>query len=333
MNKIRFFNWLDKGSELTGNQRKEAVSKFQENDSSASAIPPAIADAVAENCPHCDCNKLVKDGFASGLQRWKCKDCNRSFNILTKSPLARLRKKEIWLTFAQAMIDGLSVRRAADICDVHYNTTFLWRHRFAEMLGRAQCTELSGIAECDVTLFYRSEKGRTVKNRKPRKRGGHGIPRGNTHHLVPVITLRDRQGKGAERVATKRVALHAADLYHVHLNSDTLLLTDGGLDLCAAVKAVNNAAEDRNSLAHKALIGTANSRGKKGSPYHIQTVNGFHGHLKTWVTRFKGVATKYLENYVGWHRHLMEKHHKDDPNLFIQLAFSPLSVNPKLTVI
>ncbi len=62
--------------------------------------------------------------------------------------------------------------------------------------------------------------------------------------------------------------------------------------MATAVKAVNKAAEDRNPLAHEALIGDVKSRGEKGSAYHIQTVNGFHGHLKTWMTRFNGVAAK-----------------------------------------
>lgn len=34
--------------------------------------------------------------------------------------------------------------------------------------------------------------------------------------------------------------------------------------------------------------------------YHIQNVNGLHSRLKQWIDRFKGVATKYLDNYLAW---------------------------------
>ncbi|MBA2870986.1 IS1 family transposase [Anoxybacillus calidus] len=34
--------------------------------------------------------------------------------------------------------------------------------------------------------------------------------------------------------------------------------------------------------------------------YHIQNVNGFHSRLKQWMDRFKGVVSKYLENYFDW---------------------------------
>ena len=362
MTEILFKEWLGNIAELTENQKISSIDKIQvrlsENYENGyfipygkvkSGIPPAIADAVADHCPHCYDTKITKCGKASGLQRWECKDCdNKSFNILTKTPLARLRKKEKWLMNAQGMIDGLSVRRLADLCGVHYNTIFRWRHRFAENLGKIQCQGLSGFVECDATLFYHSGKGSRDLERKPRKRGGDGIPRGFGSHLVSVITVRDRNGEGADRIAPDCVAAHAANLFDVHINyDDTLLLTDGDKSLCAAAKreteediaefivakAVQNVADMRNPTGHKALIGKEKSRGKKGDPYHIQTINAFHSHLKRWMTRFYGVATKYLKNYVGWHRHLMERHHNDDPNRFIQLVINPLSVNPELTVI
>lgn len=34
--------------------------------------------------------------------------------------------------------------------------------------------------------------------------------------------------------------------------------------------------------------------------YHIQNVNSFHSRIKKLLDRFKGVATKYLDNYLAW---------------------------------
>ena len=36
--------------------------------------------------------------------------------------------------------------------------------------------------------------------------------------------------------------------------------------------------------------------------FHIQNVNAYHSRLKNWQRRFHRVATKYLDNYLGWHR-------------------------------
>jgi hypothetical protein len=34
----------------------------------------------------------------------------------------------------------------------------------------------------------------------------------------------------------------------------------------------------------------------------VQNVNGFHSRLKDWMRHFKGVATKFLDNYLAWFR-------------------------------
>ena len=36
--------------------------------------------------------------------------------------------------------------------------------------------------------------------------------------------------------------------------------------------------------------------------FHINNVNGDHGHLKEWLRPFDGVATKYLDHDLGWRR-------------------------------
>ncbi|MFC1309479.1 MAG: transposase [gamma proteobacterium symbiont of Ctena orbiculata] len=38
--------------------------------------------------------------------------------------------------------------------------------------------------------------------------------------------------------------------------------------------------------------------------FHVQNVNAYHSRLKIWMRRFNGVATKYLDNYLGWNRTL-----------------------------
>ena len=41
-----------------------------------------------------------------------------------------------------------------------------------------------------------------------------------------------------------------------------------------------------------------------GERVHIQNANVYHGRLKAWLARFKGVATAHLESYLGWFRAL-----------------------------
>ncbi len=63
-------------------------------------------------------------GRSCGLARFRCKSCRRTFNALTKTPMAHLRKKEKWLDHAQAMIEGKSLAKTAELCGVHPTTAF-----------------------------------------------------------------------------------------------------------------------------------------------------------------------------------------------------------------
>ena len=74
--------------------------------------------------------QIISWGRSHGLLRFRCKSCGRTFNALTKTPMARLRKKDRWLDHARAMIEGRSLAKTAKLCGVHPTTAFRWRHRF-----------------------------------------------------------------------------------------------------------------------------------------------------------------------------------------------------------
>ena len=75
-------------------------------------------------CPHCTGRDIVAWGRANGVARYRCKSCGRTFNALTKTTMAGLRKKEQWLDHAQAMLEGMSLAKAAERCGVHPTTAF-----------------------------------------------------------------------------------------------------------------------------------------------------------------------------------------------------------------
>jgi transposase-like protein len=111
-------------------------------------------------CSYCPSDRLVRWGAAHGLPRYRCLACRRTFNILTNTPLARLRNRERWLTYVGTMFEGKSIRRSAAVCAVSAATSSRWRHRFmncsaeerAKLLGMivAACSNspaLTGASE------------------------------------------------------------------------------------------------------------------------------------------------------------------------------------------
>ena len=62
-------------------------------------------------------------------------------------------------------------------------------------------------------------------------------------------------------------------------------------------------------------------RQRVNGAWHVQNVNAYHSRLKSWVRKFNGVATRYLENYLGWFRTLdRESHNHLKPAQWLALA-------------
>ena len=44
----------------------------------------------------------------------------------------------------------------------------------------------------------------------------------------------------------------------------------------------------------------ARVRRRLAGAIHVQNVNAYHARLKAWLLGFRGVASRYLSNYLGW---------------------------------
>ena len=103
------------------------------------------------HCPHCSCSRIYKHGMKSNLQRYKCSACGKTFNALTGTPLARLRKKHLWLKHTDCLLESTVIRSEAKILNIDKRTAFLWRHRFTAQLHKDVPPLLEGVVEADET--------------------------------------------------------------------------------------------------------------------------------------------------------------------------------------
>lgn len=65
--------------------------------------------------------------------------------------------------------------------------------------------------------------------------------------------------------------------------------------------------------------------------YHIQNVNAYDSRLKTWMKRLHGVATKYLEHYLGWRRWLERWGQDNSPRVGLYAALGRENQLQRLT--
>ena len=107
--------------------------------------PEKAVPARPLSCSHCASDQIVRWGTAHGLPRFRCLKCRRTFNILTNTPLARLRNKERWLTYVGTMFEGKSIRKSAAACAVSATTSARWRQRLTNCTAEQRAKILGAI--------------------------------------------------------------------------------------------------------------------------------------------------------------------------------------------
>ncbi len=261
-------------------------------------------------CPYCKSTNFQRWGKRSDLQRYRCKACKKTFNSLTGTPLARLKRKGHWLDYSECLRDSLTIRAAAEKCGISVDTSFRWRHRFLTNAKKIKASELCGIVEANEIDFLYSNKGQKVFDRAPRKRGSTKQIK-ETDKYVSFFISRDRNKFTFDKIIEK------ISTTELHRALDKMV--DSDILLCCDNKTIyKDFARDR-SLRH----GSVNiSKGEfvKKDVIHIQNIRAYCERMNHWMERFHGVATSYLDSYVSWFRAFDEFGYQLSPLLLLRRA-------------
>ena len=154
----------------------------------------------------------------------------------------------------------------------------------AERFGGAQ-----GDRGSDETYVLESRKGARGLGRKARRRGGKAKKRGLSREQVPVLMAADRSGTTVSAVLPRVDAAALTAALDPVVAKDALLVSDGGASYppCAAALGVS----------HEALNRSMGERVR--GDLHVQTVNSRHSRLKDFLRPRRGIATRYLDNYLS----------------------------------
>ena len=117
---------------------------------------------TVDRCIHCGAAALQRWGATgTGMRRWRCKACRRTFSSMTGTALERLRRPE---AFQQVLEDMLGL--APSSCRVlgarlglNRMTVWRWRMRILAALTGVGADGLGGIVEADEKFFWESRKG------------------------------------------------------------------------------------------------------------------------------------------------------------------------------
>lgn len=251
-------------------------------------------------CPHCGLVDVKKNGKTkSGHQRFQCKGCGKSFTYATRTIFHGAKLPlDTYLRYVHCMMHGMTVRATAYECRISKNASFFLRHNILDALQEMQSkVKLDGIVEADETFFRISFKGNHSRSqffsmpREPHMRGERSKKRGISLEKVCVPCAVNRDGKSIAQIANLgRASVRSiSSVFSGRISQDAVLCTD----------------------KHNAYVGFAEREGinllqlkstqRVSGTLGIQHINGYHSQLKTFMERFHGVATKYLNNYLVWH--------------------------------
>jgi transposase-like protein len=238
-------------------------------------------------CPDCNSSHIIKNGLQSGVQNYRCKSCGRQFRVTTGTFMYGVHEKGKMLEYIKCMSAGMSLRECARIVDISLTTSFFWRHRILCALQSFEDNvNFFGVVELEELLMNYSEKGKKKREKKELKKLKKKKP-----EKVAIIAATDRSGNILfKKLEDKRVqADHISDFLKSRISDNSVVCGSNK----KAFKTVN-----AEHIKHKEIT---NKNKMKGGIYSVSTVHEKITDFVGWIYyKFRGVATKYLTNYIMW---------------------------------
>jgi transposase-like protein len=241
---------------------------------------------TAPICPRCKCEHVTKAGVRNGRQVYKCKYCKYQFRETAKSFVYYSHKYYLFMDYLKCMLEGKSLRACAKEVGISLPTSFRWRHKILSAIqGLERGISFSGIIEADELLMEYSEKGRRFKSLEEKEQAMKTV-----HPNVAVLVMTDREGNllfkhtGDKRVQNEKIK----EELKRRISENNLICIKPNEEFKKAVS---------ESSTKKVLV---RKQTKGLVVYSTQVAEKKIKGLHIWMSKFRGVATKYLQNYLMW---------------------------------
>ena len=246
-------------------------------------------------CDKCG-GKIHKNGKTkNGVQKYICSKCKTTFSETTSTTIYHSKLSfEVWSNIIDNLLDGFSLRRIAEENNISLLTSFRLRHKVLNALKTfIKNITLSGQLQSDEKYFAINLKG-TKTNNMPRyskkRTSTKSAYRGISHHKICVVSCIDEN----DNLLLKIVGLGRCT---------TQMLKDSiGLKLNKA-KSINadSASAYQDFCKDNDLVLNAVPSGFHSDDIiNISEINGVHSQLETWLSKFRGVSTRHLQEYLDW---------------------------------
>ncbi|MEG2108488.1 MAG: hypothetical protein RRY19_01775 [Clostridium sp.] len=263
------------------NNYKEAfINKFNFYDES---LKINYSTPLNSSCPHCKSTKFIRFGTFKDTQRYRCKDCLKTFSNNTNTSFSYSKKSPLkWNLYVSLMFSGHTIRSCASILEINIATSFSWRHKILTNL-----------------LKFNDEKLLT--------------------NMISISSFTSRENfKGCREILKKdREKVNILFAIDNNLNSFAAINNIGTFNVQNTYRLLCNrfnANYNLTSYQNRLLNPISNYFSIKNTDETFdqlqnnkELLNAFRFNIKTWTKKFKGIATKYLDRYLVWFAHIYKE--------------------------
>ena len=222
-------------------------------------------------CPNCNGKSYIKFGRYNGIQRYKCKECDKTFSRTTKALWSYSKKQpEKWVEFMELMLQKKSLRACSKILEINIRTAFIWRHKIMKKMSQ-DITDDRLEGKVFITKAMEKENFKGCRNITTSKRRN-----------VWIVAAKDRRDSMIIAPVCKELwdENNFKNVVYSKIKEASYIVPDYD-------RYMMNTAKKHN----KVIVLNA---------YKEECVKNFRRNLKIWIGGFKGVATKYLEGYLSY---------------------------------
>ena len=280
---IEFKNYLSEnliGLCSTKKSNSKVISKFKNKE---------------KYCDKCGCILHKNGKTKNGVQKYICSGCKLTSSETTNTIVCHSKLSfEKWGNVIDNLLNGFSLRRIAEENKISLLTSFRLRHKVLYALKKfINNIKLSGNIQSDEKYFTINLKGTKPENmpRYSKKRTStKSSYRGISHHKVCVVSsIDDNDNLLLEIVGLGRCT---TDMLKKSLGTK--------LDNAKSINADSASAYQRFCNKYKLVLNAIPSGFHSNGTFNISEINGIHSQLETWLSKFRGVSTRHLQEYLDW---------------------------------
>ena len=229
------------------------------------------------------------------VQKYICKHCGYTCSETTGSIVSHSHLSfDVWSNIIDNLIDGFSIRRIAEENGISIFTSFRLRHKILLALKKyVKNIKLRGNVQSDEKYFKINLKGTKQKNmpRFSKKRTSTKSPyRGISHHKVCTVSSIDENNNLVLEIAG--LGRCTTDMLENVLYNRVDDVDNFNADSASAYQKFCK----KHNINLNAIPSGKHSEGN----VNISKINGIHSQIETWLSDFRGVSIRHLQEYLDW---------------------------------